>query len=203
MGTNPFHLPRLVVFLPMLLLSSSLSILLAGSMVQPLGAAPDVGQVVAGKGADPQSTGSSPYPPETRCVPDWNLWPGPNYGLDHHQLMGVAALSTRDVWIVGTYLGWPYRPIIEHWDGASLSAAHSPDLDEAGVLRAVSAVSSNDVWAVGYYDGGNRRWRTLVEHWNGTAWSQVPSPNAGTGSNYLFAVKAISSNDVWVVGSSC
>src|SRR5437667_1399267 len=32
------------------------------------------------------------------------------------------------------------------------------------------------------------------------AWSVVSSPNVGSGPNYLYAVAAISPNDVWAVG---
>src|SRR5258706_5160860 len=37
----------------------------------------------------------------------------------------------------------------------------------------------------------------LIEHWNGSSWSVVSSPN---GSNELYAVAAVSANDVWAVG---
>ena len=46
----------------------------------------------------------------------------------------------------------------------------------------------------------NVTYQTLIEHWNGTAWSIVPSPNGGSGNNYLQSVAAISANDVWAVG---
>ena len=32
------------------------------------------------------------------------------------------------------------------------------------------------------------------------AWRLVPSPNAGTGSNYLYDVAAVAANDIWAVG---
>lgn len=37
-------------------------------------------------------------------------------------------------------------------------------------------------------------------HWNGTAWSIVPSPILD--NDVLFAVDAVASNDIWVVGDS-
>ena len=36
--------------------------------------------------------------------------------------------------------------------------------------------------------------------WNGSTWSVVTSPNAGTGSNYLYGVAAVSVSDIWAVG---
>jgi hypothetical protein len=56
------------------------------------------------------------------------------------------------------------------------------------------------VWAV-----GSRGSQTLTEHWNGTSWGIVPSPNplpTTKGNNFLTGVTAVSSNDVWAVGST-
>lgn len=44
--------------------------------------------------------------------------------------------------------------------------------------------------------------QTLTGHYNGSAWSVVPSPNSGTGNNYLKSVTVIAPNDVWAVGYS-
>lgn len=78
----------------------------------------------------------------------------------------------------------------------------SPNVNaNPNLLSGTVTISANDVWAVGYYDStSNDIYSTLTEHWNGTSWSIVPSPNIGTSSNYLYAVAAVSSNDVWAVG---
>src|SRR5713226_3906576 len=70
-------------------------------------------------------------------------------------------------------------------------------------LRAVATVSSGDIWAVGstYSNQILSPSSTLTDHWNGTRWSIVPSPNVGSASNFLSAVAAVSSSDVWAVGS--
>jgi hypothetical protein len=78
-------------------------------------------------------------------------------------------------------------------------------------LNAVATISTNDVWSVGYQNDNNlNESRTLIEHWNGTAWSTIPSPNPGntpgcknsnTG-NFLNAVAAVATDDVWSVGFS-
>lgn len=157
-------------------------------------------------GPDTTDKRAAPPPasqPDTHCTPDWSIWPSPSLGPDRNQLLSVAAVSTSDVWAVGGYLGWPYRPIIQHWDGTQWTLVPTPHLPGAALLRGVTAISASDVWAVGYYDGGNRRWRTFALHWDGTAWTQVPTPNTGSGSNYLFGVSAAAPNDVWAVGSSC
>jgi hypothetical protein len=65
----------------------------------------------------------------------------------------------------------------------------------------VAVLAPNDIWAVGYAGScfscvGN----TLILHWNGTAWSIVPSPNMGGSTNNLYAVGAITANDIWAAG---
>lgn len=77
-------------------------------------------------------------------------------------------------------------------------------------LNAVAAISSNDIWAVGDNNatttaGQTQNVRvTQAQHWNGSAWSIVSTPNtnAGTGSNVLTSVAAVSSTDAWAVGLS-
>src|SRR2546428_245363 len=41
---------------------------------------------------------------------------------------------------------------------------------------------------------------TLTEHWDGSQWSIVPSPNPGNLGNSLWAVTALSHDNVWAVG---
>ncbi|HJP65784.1 MAG TPA: hypothetical protein VKA30_05705 [Actinomycetota bacterium] len=67
-------------------------------------------------------------------------------------------------------------------------------------LFAVSARSTGDAWAVGSFRDANLRFRTLIEHYDGTAWRVVLSPNAGSSTNQLQAVDAISATDAWAVG---
>jgi hypothetical protein len=48
--------------------------------------------------------------------------PTPNSTLySWNQLNGVAALSTDDVWAVGSLNTSPYYSLIEHWDGTLLA----------------------------------------------------------------------------------
>src|SRR5207248_10560342 len=63
-----------------------------------------------------------------------------------------------------------------------------------------AAVAATDGCAVGQCSGSPSAWPTLTWPWDGSSWSRVPSPNQGTSRNDLFAVSAVSSNDVWAVG---
>ena len=138
----------------------------------------------------------------------WGVVPGPNPGKSSNTLYGVAALSSNNVWAVGSasdsYDGSTGSALIEHWDGSQWSVVNSPK-PEKGVanLYAVSARSANDIWAVGIVitNSSPQAGQTLTEHWNGTQWSIVPSPSVLT-NDYLNSVVAISVNDVWAVGIS-
>lgn len=87
----------------------------------------------------------------------------------------------------------------------SWSIAKTPDpprLQENGTFfEGTTSLSTSDAWSVGYYGSGGGS-LSLTEHWNGSKWSIVPSPNLGKGpSSILYAVSAVSSNDVWAVGT--
>ncbi len=133
----------------------------------------------------------------------WSVVPSPSPN-SLNILNGVTAVSANDVWAVGyCVLGGPsYQTLMEHWNGTSWSVVPSPSPGTRyNYLNGVAAVSSNDVWAVGYYVNGSfPDYETLVEHWNGTSWSVIPSPDPGTGYNYLNGIAAVSANDVWAVG---
>ncbi|HEX9414062.1 MAG TPA: hypothetical protein VF916_11210 [Ktedonobacterales bacterium] len=95
--------------------------------------------------------------------------------------------------------------------GCTTSFALASHADRNGVyfdqFLGVAAVSASDVWAVGADDAATPPGQladlteTLIEHWNGTTWSIVPSPNSASGG-YLAGVGALSSTNVWAVGST-
>ncbi len=128
--------------------------------------------------------------------------PSPNANSSDNELYGVQALSSTDVWAVGStsknFGG--YQPLIEHWNGSkwSITAGPQPGGQSGSDLYAVSPIAPNDVWAVGYVQ--ERSAQTLTEHWNGKKWSVVPSPDISQGSHMLRSVIALSAKDVWAVG---
>jgi hypothetical protein len=115
-------------------------------------------------------------------------------------LRGVAAASANDVWAVGDSVVNPndgvsvYHTLIEHWNGSAWTVIPSPNRGSGNnSLSAIAVRSTRDVWAVGYFDdltGSIPIRRTLIQHWNGTSWTVVPSPNAGTGDNWLTSIVA-------------
>ena len=68
-------------------------------------------------------------------------------------------------------------------------------------LQTGAAVAPNDVWAAGWHIPPGTPQRTLIQHWDGTAWTIVPSPSPGNGNHWIYALAAVSANDVWAFGS--
>jgi hypothetical protein len=68
------------------------------------------------------------------------------------------------------------------------------------MMFGAAALSADDVWVVGDQESGNGIFETLAEHWDGHAWSVVRTPDPGSSGNHLYAVDAVSSDDVWAVG---
>jgi hypothetical protein len=86
-------------------------------------------------------------------------------------------------------------------------ARPSPARPPRQVLYGVSATSATDAWAVGQDLYGSPLpgipfSSSLILHWDGRTWSRVPSPGATEGTEpILTAVSAVSSTDVWALGS--
>jgi hypothetical protein len=139
----------------------------------------------------------------------WSIVATPNPGINENYLLDVEAVSANDVWAVGYFRnGPPYAsiPFIAHWDGKSWSQMPAPNTGIfSNVLTSIDAIAqgapANDIWAVGYSMEQNApasQTRTLTIHWDGNTWSVVPSGFF----NQLTSVSAVSSNDVWAVGSN-
>ncbi len=133
----------------------------------------------------------------------WTVVPTPNPSPTISALTAVATGSAVDTWAVGFYDdGSTFRTLAEHWDGFSWSVVPTPNVGAGeNVLTSVTFVADGDAWAVGYRrDSAETPRQTLALHWNGSVWSVVTTPN-GTGDNYLWSVRGLSSGDVWAVGS--
>ncbi len=135
----------------------------------------------------------------------WSIVSSPNVtGSSTNLLNGVTALNASNIWTVGEYFSSTglYQTLIEHWNGTSWHIVPSPNVpSDNNFLDGVSAASANEVWTVGESFSNFTPAKTLIEEWNGTSWSIVPSPNTSSnGSSILFAVAAVSANDVWAVG---
>jgi hypothetical protein len=151
----------------------------------------------------------------------WKPVAAPEVGEGNSRLTGVAAIAPDDVWAVGYNDGSEHdenrpdksRTLIMHWNGAEWRVIPTQNLDVEGVnnrLYDVTALASDNVWAVGHTGGGydfdlSRPdapiGRTLILHWDGRKWSRVPSPNPASYGNQLFGISAVTSDDIWAIGT--
>lgn len=133
----------------------------------------------------------------------WTAFPLPNVGAQQNVLMAVSMPATGKAWAVGYFESGKFQQqtLIEHFDGTVWSVVPSPSPGaQQNILFGVAAITDNDAWAVGAEQDANGLWHTLTEHWNGTAWSVVNAVDAGTNGNQFYAIKALTSNDVYAVG---
>jgi Phosphoesterase family len=132
----------------------------------------------------------------------WTVVRTPNLGPNFNSFYGATA-SRGWAWAVGERLNARYqdRALVEVWNGHAWSVAN---VAQPGSVRdmmfGASALSPSDVWVVGDQEGGDNVFETLAEHWNGSTWSVIPTPDPGPAGNHLYAVDAVSPDNVWAVG---
>lgn len=96
-------------------------------------------------------------------------------------LVDVFMLSATN----GYILAWTDTgSAIYHYDGSTWNLEYSPDLS----LSRIDASAPDNVWVVGL---------NVTLHWDGSSWNTVPIPV----QRQLFAVQALSPNDVWAFGN--
>ncbi|MDQ3707555.1 MAG: S-layer homology domain-containing protein [Chloroflexota bacterium] len=146
----------------------------------------------------------------TQCVLTFQQVSSPNLSESFSVLADIDALSSDDIWAVGTGpdANGP-KLLIEHWDGTQWSFS-GQDLAEGipAELESVAAVAPDDVWAAGtlYYGSSgspSTRRVALLLHWDGTEWNtvQVPLPADSVASS-LTHIAASSADNIWAVGHS-
>src|SRR5450759_5672518 len=157
--------------------------------------------VSAPGGSSPARTTATPA--AVACDGQFHGVASPN-GTGANFLLSTATISANDVWSVGiqTTATNLDRTLAEHWNGTSWSVVATVNTGSShNDLFGVSAVSSSNVWAVGAYETNTAHASaTIAEHWNGKSWSKSTTANPSTYS-YLYAVTALSSTNVWAVGT--
>jgi hypothetical protein len=117
-------------------------------------------------------------------------------------LSGLAAISSSDIWAVGTSGGSPIKPLIAHWDGSAWSYVPNPPVpSDYAFLKGVTALASNDVWAAGYFTDASGTDQNLVEYWDGNAWTQGTVSQMPAAHNELWGVAPDRAGGLWSVGS--
>lgn len=159
------------------------------------------------------------------CQLTWQVVPSPNVGTIDNQLSGVAALASNDVWAAGYTLdNGTFHSLLLHWDGTTWSNFPIPDV--GAIYTSIEVIASNDIWVGGNNPlhwngtdwqvvaspksithlsafGTNDIWATTndksILRWDGSQWNKVAFP-AQPGNAILTDIRAISANEVWVVG---
>jgi hypothetical protein len=144
----------------------------------------------------------------------WTTVPSPKLSSPANSgavLYAVAAAGVNDIWTVGAkdIDGWETggETLIMHWNGKRWVEATSFG---PGRLRDIAVINSKEVWAVGYEsnirkgEGGYSK--PLIVRWDGKKWSRVLSPNPkplgwGYERNALYGIGAVTSHNIWAVGS--
>jgi len=90
----------------------------------------------------------------------WRVVPSPQVTTPS-LLAAVAAVSAKDVWVVGGEGGNNvfFQTLIEHWNGSSWQVVPSPSPGSFSTQLLGVAASARGAWAVGYADN-----TTLIEH---------------------------------------
>ena len=134
----------------------------------------------------------------------WKVVKSANGDSQSNQLTAVRPLSPSSAWAAGWYTkGSANRSLIERWSKGRWRVVYSPNgSNSTNELEGILATSATSAWATGWdYNPAVHADRTLLLHWNGTRWKHAYSPNAGAGSNDLFAIGGTSAANVYAVGS--
>ena len=133
----------------------------------------------------------------------WRTIPSPSVGNGFNTLDGVTVVPGGGAWAVGAYLdsSGVGRSLALRYEEGAWRQVRTPAIGSGGTfLNDVEAVSPSDAWAVGATRNSDGIARTFAMHWNGGAWGAVPTPNFGTGDNFLTGVAIVGRNDVWASG---
>lgn len=124
------------------------------------------------------------------CHPGWGLI----RPFDGSTLVSVTALSSEDMWAVGS------EDNLQHWDGTSWTREGPADYSSsAELLQGVGMLSSSEAWAVGY-GSATASGGPVALHYLGGAWRHV-APVQVEPQDRLYDVAGSSSDDVWAVGA--
>jgi hypothetical protein len=133
----------------------------------------------------------------------WRVVPSPNAGPRQGDdfLFGVAVVSARQAWAVGTEPTSFSQTLAIRWNGARWLSTKTANPGQGGrFFQAVAAPSAKYALAVGSDLSGSQT-KALAERWTGSTWSLVPAASPGADYNSLQAIAARNSGYAWAVGS--
>lgn len=121
------------------------------------------------------------------------------YGSSVHD---VAAVSTRNVWAVGSHEAGDgaRRAEIVHWNGSRWTWVAAPTYDGDSRFTSLAVVSAHEIWAVGT-TVDDRVATAIAARWDGQLWHDVPLPTLPRHSR-LSGIVAPTSDVAWAVGAA-
>lgn len=104
----------------------------------------------------------------------WNVIPSADVGSGSSTLLGMAAVSSNNVWAVGyscstktcfQFNSGKAQTLVEQWNGTAWSVVPSPNFDVGDnvLIDVVSIPGSSQAWATGYYNDANPLSHPLTE----------------------------------------
>src|SRR5262249_17829722 len=123
------------------------------------------------------------------------------------RLDAVTALAPATAWAVGaigpaTTKGYPYRTLVERWDGRSWTQLPSPSPGTwANDLFGVWAADPAHAWTAGWYQNVSGSLQPLLLGWDGQSWTTAALAPAGD-TGELEAVSGTGRTDAWAVGDT-
>lgn len=106
----------------------------------------------------------------------------------------AAALSGKDIWLLGQPVTGQNKPVLMHWNGRRWSTSPVPAQHEPGNAVGLTAIGSHDLWVSWQPDNAGEAQYLL--HWNGARWAKVSFPKGDIGS----LVAGDGHGGIWVYG---
>jgi hypothetical protein len=136
-------------------------------------------------------------PAQAASSPAWRVVSTVTSAHASVMLTGIAALSARDAWAVGTAQGTSAAvPVVVRWNGKTWRKASLPRSARTalgGGAESVAATSASDVWI-----SGLRGWA----RWDGHGWRSGRLPVAHRGeSGQSGQLLVFSPSDAWLIGT--
>ncbi|WP_433178359.1 hypothetical protein [Actinoallomurus sp. CA-150999] len=142
---------------------------------------------------------------------DGRRWTSMSYptipGVEQSSGELVGAGGPKDAWLIGgTYDSRTgvSRGYVRRWNGRQWQPMALPELGNNLELSGMAVRNAHDVWVAGTdFTGSDQHSEHLVIlHWNGRTWQRLKEPAiSNRWTRRVEAVRALSANDVWVVGA--
>ncbi len=159
------------------------NVLTGGNYVMGMDSDPETGNILAGGYYTGTGIGEGAQLVEYQSGSSFQIVPNPADIGTQSVINGVGSIPSTDneFWLVGnSFVTTATLPLIERFDGTSLTHVQNPDVHPLSFLKDVDAASPDFAIAVGRELYGPEK--PLIEEWDGSDWTSVPPPNSEVSS---------------------